>query len=140
MRPFETLQLPAEPTVVAPDGSDVRVLLSLGAGSMAHFELAAGAISAAMTHRSVEEVWFVVSGQGEMWRRQGTHEAVATLRPGTCVTIPVATHFQFRASPAGPLAAVAVTMPPWPGASEAVAVAGVWQATQPGPPGIPAPR
>ena len=38
---FDTMQLPAAPDAVAPDGSDVRVLLQLGRGSMAHFELAA---------------------------------------------------------------------------------------------------
>ena len=39
---FDTMQLPGAPDAVAPDGSDVRVLLRLGRGSMAHFELAAG--------------------------------------------------------------------------------------------------
>ncbi len=42
---FDTMQLPDVPDVVAPDGSDVRVLLRLGRGSMAHFELAAGRVS-----------------------------------------------------------------------------------------------
>ena len=35
------MQLPGVPDVVAPDGSDVRVLLQHGRGSLAHFELAA---------------------------------------------------------------------------------------------------
>lgn len=71
MNPFSTLSLPADPTVVAPDGSNVRVLLSLAGGSMAHFELEAGQVAKAVTHRTVEELWYVVSGQGQMWRRQG---------------------------------------------------------------------
>jgi mannose-6-phosphate isomerase-like protein (cupin superfamily) len=126
MTPFATSSLPSEPTVVAPDGSDVRVLLALTSGSMAHFALKAGMTSRAVSHRSVEEIWFVVSGRGEMWRRQGEREEVVALKPGTCLTIPAGTHFQFRASATEPVAALGVTMPPWPGDEEAVAVAGPW--------------
>jgi mannose-6-phosphate isomerase-like protein (cupin superfamily) len=56
------------------------------------------------------------------------------------VSIPVGTHFQFRAAGegpvagAGPLAAVGVTMPPWPGDDEAYEVTGAWPAEPPGPP------
>lgn len=128
MTPFASLQLPAEPTVVAPDGSDVRVLLALDGASMAHFQLAAGQTSAAMTHRTVEEIWYVVAGRGQMWRRQGGREEVVDLRAGTCITIPQETHFQFQASADAPLEAVGVTLPPWPGAGEAMAVAGPWRA------------
>jgi mannose-6-phosphate isomerase-like protein (cupin superfamily) len=132
-QPFSTLKLPAERSVIAPDGSDVRVLLGLRGGGMAHFELPAGATSGAVVHRTVEELWFVLSGRGEMWRRQGAQEEIVALEPGVCLSIPVDTHFQFRAIGAQPLAAVAVTMPPWPGEDEAVAVSGPWSpsATQP---------
>ena len=123
---FRSLQLPVEPTVVAPDGSDVRVLLALGGGSMAHFELAPGAVSRTVEHRTVEEIWYVVSGRGEMWRRAGEHEEVVTLQPGLCLTIPLGTRFQFRAARDEPLAAIAITMPPWPGGDEAVFVEGHW--------------
>jgi mannose-6-phosphate isomerase-like protein (cupin superfamily) len=126
---FATMRLPAEPTVVAPDGSDVRVLLGLPAGSMAHFELAAGKVARAVAHRTVEEVWFVVAGRGEMWRKQGEREETVLLEPGVCLTIPLGTHFQFRASDAERLAAVAITMPPWPGEGEAFFVRGPWEAT-----------
>ena len=123
---FATLRLPRERTAVAPDGSDVRVLLGLAAGGMAHFELAAGRTSRAVTHRTVEEIWLFLSGRGEMWRRQGAREEVVPLASGVCITIPLGTHFQFRAIGDEPLRAVGVTMPPWPGESEAVHVAGKW--------------
>jgi mannose-6-phosphate isomerase-like protein (cupin superfamily) len=129
MSDFATLRLPSSPTTVAPDGSDVRVLLSLPAGGMAHFELAAGKVARAVTHRTVEEVWYVVSGRGEMWRRQDRREETVALEPGVCLTIPLGTHFQFRASASQAVAAVAITMPPWPGDGEAVAVNGPWQST-----------
>jgi mannose-6-phosphate isomerase-like protein (cupin superfamily) len=127
MPQFDTLHLPPDPSTKAPDGSDVRVLLGLKGGGMAHFELAAGRTSAAVMHRTVEEIWYIVSGAGEMWRSQGEREQVVALEPGVCLTIPLGTRFQFRASERGPLAAVAITMPPWPGADEAVIVSGPWQ-------------
>jgi mannose-6-phosphate isomerase-like protein (cupin superfamily) len=123
---FETLSLTAAPLVKAPDGSDVRPLLSLAGGSLAHFELAAGKTSLAVVHRSVEEIWFVIGGRGEMWRKRAEQEKVATLAPGISLTIPLGTEFQFRSFGAEPLAMVAITMPPWPGEGEAYVVEGKW--------------
>ena len=129
MSTFATLRLPSERTAVAPDGSNVRKLLGLAYGGMAHFELGAGKTSGAVTHRTVEEIWFVISGHGEMWRKQGGREETVALEPGTCLTIPLGTHFQFRASRAEAVSAVGVTMPPWPGEGEAIMVQGKWDAT-----------
>jgi mannose-6-phosphate isomerase-like protein (cupin superfamily) len=124
--PFATTRRPHDRTAVAPDGSDVRVLLALSGGGMAEFELAAGQVAAAVTHRTVEEIWYVLSGRGEMWRRQGSHEQVIALEPGVCLTIPLGVHFQFRALGDGPLRVLGVTMPPWPGGDEAIPVSGPW--------------
>lgn len=136
--PFATAPLPPEPTVTAPDGSDVRVLLALSRGSMAHFEIAPGRTTHAVRHRTVEELWFVVSGRGQMWRRWQSPggevlEEVTDLVPGVSLSLPVGTTFQFRCpgdAAAGdpPLAVVAVTMPPWPGDGEAVLTTGPWPA------------
>jgi len=38
-------------------------------------------------------------------------------------------YFQFRCDGGEPLEAVAVTMPPWPGAEEAFVVSGIWEPT-----------
>jgi mannose-6-phosphate isomerase-like protein (cupin superfamily) len=124
---FDTMRLPDERDVAAPDGSDVRVLLRLSRGGMAHFELGAGRTSRAVGHRTVEEIWYILAGRGEMWRRQGDRQETVTLAPGTCLSLPAGTHFQFRVTE-GPLAAVAVTMPPWPGQDEAYEVTGPWPA------------
>jgi mannose-6-phosphate isomerase-like protein (cupin superfamily) len=131
MAAFETKRLSVDRDAVAPDGSDVRVLLQLAGGSMAHFELAPRHTSAAVTHRSVEEIWFVLAGRGEMWRRQGEREEIVPLQAGVCLTIPHGTHFQFRALGEAPLAAVGVTMPPWPGEGEAIVVPGPWTPSVP---------
>ena len=130
MTDFETKRLPLTPDVVAPDGSDVRVLARTERGSMAHFELAPGRASAAIRHRTVDEIWFVLSGRGEIWRKQGGREDIVALEPGVSLTIPVGTHFQFRASGDTALEAVGVTMPPWPGEAEAVPVPGKWKASE----------
>ena len=128
---FTTKRLPVGRDAVAPDGSDVRILLALQGGSMAHFELASGHTSTAVTHQTVEEIWFVLSGSGEMWRKQPHHEEIIPVEPGVCLTIPLGTHFQFRAFGSKPLAALGVTMPPWPGEGEAVRVEGKWEPTVP---------
>jgi mannose-6-phosphate isomerase-like protein (cupin superfamily) len=101
--PFATKTLAAEPDATAPDGTSVRLLPALAGGSLAHFELPAGAVSHAVTHRTVEEIWYVVAGRGVLWRRAGAEDR--------------------------PFAFVAVTMPPWPGEGEAEAVEGKWRPT-----------
>lgn len=126
---WETKRLPRRPDAVAPDGSDVRLLLGLDRGGMAHFELAPGETSVAVVHRTVEEIWFFVGGRGEMWRADEAREEVVEVEPGVCLTIPLGTHFQFRALGEEPLAAIGVTMPPWPGEDEAVNVDGRWAPT-----------
>lgn len=126
--PFATVKLPPEPTVLAPDGSEVRVLAAVAGGGMAHFHLPPGQVAKAVMHRTVEEVWFVLAGRGEMWRKQGDREEVIALEPGVSLTIPLGTQFQFRAAENEGVSAVGVTLPPWPGPDEAVFVEGRWSA------------
>jgi len=102
------------------------VLLSLAGGSMAHFELAPGQVSKAVAHRTVEEIWFFLTGRGEMWREQEGLSETVEVSPGMCLTIPLGTRFQFRSSGDVPLSAVGVTMPPGPGEGEAYVVDGPW--------------
>jgi mannose-6-phosphate isomerase-like protein (cupin superfamily) len=123
---FGTKPLPLLPDGIAPDGFEIRLLLRVGRGSMAHFQLAPGKTSKAVAHKTVEEIWFFVGGQGEMWRRQGSREETVSIEAGVSVTIPLGTQFQCRSTGPEPLRAVAVTMPPWPGADEAYEVVGGW--------------
>jgi mannose-6-phosphate isomerase-like protein (cupin superfamily) len=129
-RGFSTLAAAQAPTVSAPDGSQVQVLLRLQGGSMATFTLQPGQVSAAVAHRSVEELWYVIAGRGSMWRRDALREEITALEPGLCLSVPLGTAFQFRCEGDVPLVAVAVTMPPWPGEGEAVVVDGVWDAAK----------
>ena len=124
-----TRMLAALADVTAPDGCGVRLLAQTSRGSMAHFTLGPGQVARAVAHRTVEELWFFVAGRGRMWRRQSEVEEILEVAPGVSLSIPLGTHFQLRNDGAESLAAVAVTMPPWPGADEAVFVAGKWPAS-----------
>lgn len=124
---FVTKERSVAPDAMAPDGSEVRVLAVSPRGSMAQFTLPPGAVSKAVAHRSVEEVWLVTHGAGRMWRRTAEFEEVIELRPGISLSILVGTHFQFRNDGAEPLHCVGVTMPPWPGMDEAYEVPGLWE-------------
>jgi mannose-6-phosphate isomerase-like protein (cupin superfamily) len=129
MTDFKTKRLPATPDEVAPDGSEVRVLLGLRAGLMGHYTLPPRETSTAIANRTIEEIWFFLSGRGEMWRKQNQREEIVTVETGTSVTIPLGTHFQFRCLGDEPLVAVGITMPPWPGPGEASVVKGKWAPT-----------
>jgi mannose-6-phosphate isomerase-like protein (cupin superfamily) len=126
---FDMTRIGAAPDVIATDGGEVRVLCATSRGGMALFTLGPGMVGKAVAHRTVEEIWVVVRGQGRMWRKSGEREDIADLAAGVSVNIPTGTHFQLRSDGAEPLEAVAVTMPPWPGDGEAYIVAGNWVPT-----------
>ena len=126
---FSTARLPVKPSAIAPDGTDVRMLLQLSGGSLAHFVLPPGKISHAVAHRTIEEIWYFLGGQGEMWRKQGDREEIVPVEAGVCATIPVGTKFQFRSYGYEPLTVVVITMPPWPGGDEAYEVDAKWKPT-----------
>lgn len=128
---FTTKRLPVKADAVAPDGSDVRVLLRVRGGGLAHFELGPGETSTAVAHHTVEEVWFFLGGRGEMWRKLGSREEIVPVDAGVSLTIPLGTQFQFRSFGFEPLEAIGMTTPPWPGEGEAYEVAGKWRATVP---------
>ncbi len=136
---FATRRLSPAEHVIAPDGSEVRLLVGLDGGGLAHFRLNPDTVSVAVRHRSVEEIWYVLSGRGQMWRRTGEDEEIVDLEPGVSLTIPVDTHFQFRAIGPESLDVIAVTMPPWPGEDEAIRSQGPWQPTVAAGPGLAEP-
>jgi mannose-6-phosphate isomerase-like protein (cupin superfamily) len=126
---WETRQINIAPRVTAPDGSEVSILCGVPAASSALFSLASGRVARAVVHRTVDEIWYVVAGEGRIWRRREGHEEIAHLTPGISLTIPVGTEFQFRNDGAVSLEIFGVTMPPWPGEGEASHVAGTWTPT-----------
>ena len=128
MSAFESSRVKAEYDVIAPDGSEIRLLHNLDGVSVVHCTLPAGAVTIPVRHRTVEEVWIILSGAGKIWRRQGEREQVLDLNPGLSLTIPLGTAFQFRNTGELPLEFIIATTPPWPGADEAVVLAaGRWE-------------
>jgi mannose-6-phosphate isomerase-like protein (cupin superfamily) len=119
--------LPELPDVIAPDGSEIRLLNSQDAGSsMVHATLRPGSTTHAVQHRTVEESWVCVGGQGELWRANDNDESVIGLVSGTTCDIPLGTRFQFRSTGITPLEIVITTTPPWPDEQEAFNVDGKW--------------
>jgi mannose-6-phosphate isomerase-like protein (cupin superfamily) len=124
---IETRQLPEKLDGVAPDGSEIRLLTSVNGASMVHCSLASRSVSKAVSHRTVEELWYFISGQGEVWRKLGEVDEVVEVHSGTSLNIPTGTSFQFRNTSAEPLCFIIATIPPWPGEHEAVPQAGRWE-------------
>lgn len=121
-------RLSSAPDVIAPDGSQIRLAGQVAGGSMVHCTLQPGQVSQAVQHRTVEELWLVIGGQGELWRATGDSPGeVIPIGPRTWLTIPLGSRFQFRNTGNLPLEIVIVTIPPWPGANEAVFVGNHWK-------------
>ena len=114
-------------SITAPDGSQVHLLIGQRHGatrcSVVEVVLPAGAVSRAVRHRTVEEVWYVLDGAGAVWRcppdAVPQEVAAVAVAPGDALVIPVGWAFQFRADADAALRFLCVTMPPWPGMDEA---------------------
>ncbi|MCH7744587.1 MAG: cupin domain-containing protein [Chloroflexi bacterium] len=125
---MKTTRLPDKYTVLAPDGSEIRELVAVKGGSMVHCTLPPGAVSLAVTHCAVEEVWFFLKGRGQVWRKDGERETVVDVEPGLSLTIEIGAHFQFQNTGDEDLRFIIVTMPPWSDSDEAMRVQDYWKA------------
>ena len=123
---MQTNRLPGGYTAIAPDCSEIRELVGVDGGSMVHCKLPMGKTSIAVAHKTVEEVWYVLHGRGQVWRAQNGGESIFDVSPGTALTIPLGASFQFRNVGAEDLCLIIVTIPPWPGEDEAYQVEGPW--------------
>ena len=126
---FQTKALSEFPDEIAPDHSEVRVLVRDATASVAHFTLPAHQIAVAVQHHTVSEYWFVIGGRGRIWRKDDDNSEVVGLEPGVSLSIPLGTAFQFRNDGDEPLTVVGFDTPPWPGDDEAFIVAGEWEPT-----------
>ena len=127
-QPPQTKRATAAPDYIAPDGSEIRTLPATERGSMAHCTLPVGVTTKAVAHRTVEEFWYFLEGEGEVWR-DTSDPPVTPVSAGVSLTIPTGTQFQFRNTGTTPLRFVIVTIPPWSGADEAYRVADFWSPT-----------
>jgi mannose-6-phosphate isomerase-like protein (cupin superfamily) len=118
--------LPAAPDYLAADGSEMRLLLDVAVGGVAHARLPEGRISRAVYHQTVDEVCYTLAGEGEVWRQSTAEEETVPVCTGTCLTIPVGTRFQFRATGSSPLELLIGAFPRSPGADEVQEAPGQW--------------
>ena len=117
-----------KPDAIAPDGSEIRLLPALqnGAASVVHCTLPTNQTSLAISHKTVEEIWFFMKGAGEIWRATVRFESVTPVEAGDSLNIPLGTKFQFRNTGPDDLEIIIVTSPPWPSEDEAQREADYW--------------
>lgn len=116
-----------QPDTTAPDGSEIRLIIDqrhqARAASMVEVTLPAGQVSRPVWHQTVEEIWYILEGQGQVWRCPPDDDPFSVgpvaVVPGDALTIPTGWRFQFSASENRPLRFLCITIPSWPGAEEA---------------------
>ena len=138
--PMQTRPLPETPDARSPAGAEIRYLMVGTTGDMIHSTVPSGQVNRATVHATVSEFWHVLSGRGEIWRRDESGEEVTVLTPGVSIDIPVGTAFQYRCTGAEALRFLCITMPPWPGDAEATHIEGPWVPTAPVGPAAPEPH
>jgi mannose-6-phosphate isomerase-like protein (cupin superfamily) len=122
---MQTRAFPSKPDACSPAGAQVRHLIEGETGNMIHSTVPAGQVNRAAVHATVSEFWFVLSGEGQIWRRDDTGEETIDLSPGLSIDIPVGTAFQYRCTGSNPLEFLCISMPRWPGDKEATIIEGV---------------
>jgi mannose-6-phosphate isomerase-like protein (cupin superfamily) len=122
-----TKMVPTNYDLISDDGSEIRNLVGGTAGESVHCRLPAHGVTQASRHKTVEQIWYVLNGVGELWRkdRRG-EETVVPLSSGTSLTVPLETAFQFRNLGKSPLDIFIVNLPHWSGVGELVPVKNHW--------------
>lgn len=124
---MQTRSISPTPDGRSPAGAEIRYLIEGETGSMIHSTVPPGQVNRATVHATVSEFWHVLSGEGQIWRRDGAGEETTVLRTGVSIDIPVGTAFQYRCNGVESLQFVCISMPRWPGAEEATFVEGPWK-------------
>lgn len=121
--------LPPAADAKSPAGADIRFIMDGATGNMIHSTVPPGQINKATVHETVNEFWFVLEGDGEIWRRDDDEEQITSRVPGVSIAIPVGTAFQYRNVGTSPLKFVCISMPPWRGDHKASHLECVWEPT-----------
>lgn len=126
---MKTKILPEHPEAVSPAGANIRYLMDGKTGNMIHSTVPPHQVNRATVHATVSEFWYVLEGHGQIWRDDGIESGITDLVSGTAIDIPVGTAFQYRNVSDKELKFICITMPTWPGDSEATFIEGIWQPT-----------
>ena len=128
---MQTRAFPFAPDARSPAGAEIRYLMEGETGNMIHSTVPPGQVNRATVHATVSEFWHVLSGEGQIWRRDSAGEEVVVLETGVSIDIPVGTAFQYRCTGDIPLQFLCISMPRWPGDREATVIEGPWKPTAP---------
>ena len=126
---MKTTMLPEYSDRKSPAGADIRILMNGEKGGMIHSTVPPQQVNKATIHATVSKFWYVLEGHGEIWRDDGIENNITVLTPGTSIDIPAGTAFQYRNVSDIDLKFICISMPPWPGDSEATYVKGIWPPT-----------
>jgi mannose-6-phosphate isomerase-like protein (cupin superfamily) len=111
----------------SPLGAHIRFLMDGPHGNMIQSSVPPGMVGRAGRFRTVEEFWYILAGEGEIWRRAPDgREGVTRLVAGVSIDIPLGTAFQYRCTGPATLVFTCTAMPPWPGDDEVVVIDGPW--------------
>ncbi len=125
------VNLPKHYQTLAPDGSQVRLLVRNTKASMAEFTLTPEAISRAIHQKVVHEFWYFLSGTGQVWVKYKGKAKIYSVHTGTSLALPNNVYFQFKnTSKKNNLAFVDVVIPPWPKKVVTTYTKGPWKSTQ----------
>ena len=128
-RPALKSERSEKPNAIAPDGAEIRVLIDRPQGatrlSLAEARVKPGERTACASHRTIEEIWYIVRGMGRFHRQMpdGSEEQAAEVVPGDALLIPTGYRFWVENTGAGDPVFLCCGTPPWPGPDEAV----VWE-------------
>lgn len=129
---FDNKQLPGTFSDTAQDGSHYDGLIGTNQSWLSDCDLQPGEVTRPVRHRAHDEIWFVRSGSGQIWRSNEISQAVIDADFGTCLTIPAGTAFQFRTTGDQPFRFLIFQAPPWPSDGPGFDyVDGPWQPTHP---------
>ena len=111
----------------APDGSRIIKFQDVRYGGLCHAIFPSQSIAKSQKHKTVDEIWYCIKGNGKIWIKEGNTEKISKIKPNDSLNILSGTHFQIRNDSKEPLIFVIATMPPWPGASDAIRVTDHWK-------------
>ena len=116
------------PVSIAPDGLEVRVASLTNNGQVSEFRLAPDTTGDAIKHKTVTELWFLVSGHGTVWLGSHNNGEPKVMQAGEYFVVPPETEFQVRNDHLDQwLKFIALTMPSFPGDGEVIKVPGYWR-------------
>jgi len=113
------------PNATAPDGAEIRVLIDRPQGatrlSISESVVKPGERTACVSHRTIEDIWYIVRGTGRFHRLlpDGSEEQTAEVAAGDALLILTGYRFWVENTGADDLVFLCCDTPPWPGEGEA---------------------